>query len=184
MRQAILCLTLLVAAVAARADSWAGPQAESVFSQDGSRFVRVTPGQRDGARAEFYARTPDRSYRRVADVTLLNPVAPVKMIMTNAGYLIAMDNWHNAGYGEVLAVYGPDGKVIKSHRLEDLYDKEGIATVPTSVSSRWWRCNPVGFVDPDQETEVYIGEFRGGFFRVKVATGLVSYEPGNATCGR
>lgn len=184
MRQVLIALAFLVVASGSRADSWAGPRPESVFSEDGSRFVRVKPAKESGARAEFYVRTPDHSYRRVAAVTLLNPVAPVKTIVTNAGYFIAIDNWHNAGYGEVLAVYDPSGKLVKSHRLEDLYDEEAIKTVPTSVSSRWWRCNPIGFVDPDRQTEIYISEFRGGLFRLTVATGLVRYEEGTASCGR
>jgi hypothetical protein len=40
-------------------------------------------------------------------VTLKNPVAPVDTLLSNAGYLVTFDNWHNAGYGQVVAIYGP-----------------------------------------------------------------------------
>ena len=184
MKPLMLALLMVATIHPAQGDSWAGPQPEGVFSADGSRFVRITPGSGDGARAEFYVRTADRSYRRLADVILKNPVAPVKTIVTNSGHLIAFDNWHNAGYGEVVAVYGPNGELLKSHRLEDMYDEDGLKAVPTSVSSRWWRCNPIGFVDPDKQTEIYFAEFRGGNFIVTVSSGLMRYEPGTATCNR
>ena len=184
MKRLVLGLLLALTMRPVAADSWAGPVPEGVFSVDGSRFVRITPGTGDGARAEFYLRTPDRSYKRVADVVLKNPIAPVKTIVTNGGHLIAFDNWHNAGYGEVVAVYDPTGRLVKSHRLEDMYDEEGLQRVPTSVSSRWWRCNPIGYVDPDKQTEIYFAEFRGGNFVLTVNTGLLRYEPGTATCNR
>ena len=184
MRKALLPLLLLMLALVVRADSWAGPRAEGVFSKDGGRMVRIAPGENEkGARAEFYVRTPDRSYKRVADITLLNPVAPVLTLVSHDGYLLAIDNWHNAGYGEVLAVYDPNGKIVRSYRLEDMYQPKDVERVPTSVSSRWWRCNPTGFVDTEQ-TQVYISEFRGGNFVITLADGLLRYEVGSATCQR
>jgi len=70
-----------------------------------------------------------------ATVTLLNPVAPVEFFVSDQGYLITLDNWHNMGYGKVLALYGPDGAPIKSYELKDLFSEEEISRFEHSVSS-------------------------------------------------
>lgn len=194
MRIAAVVLTL-ISALSGFADSWAGARPVSIFSADGSHFVRITPGDSIGelagfagaqkgvhARGEFYVRRANASYERIADVRLRNPVAPVEVIVTNNGSMITLDNWHNAGYGEVLVVYDSRGKVIRSYRLEDLYEPPVVASVPATTSSRWWRCRVTGFVDPGHERELYIGEFRGGEFVLTVATGAIRYEAGQAPC--
>lgn len=200
MRRILAGPALALALVAApagpiSADDWPGPRTVSVFSDDGARFVRLLPGTSVGetvgfagapkgapARAEFYARQADRSYRLVADVALVNPVAPVGALVSNSGHLITFDNWHNAGYGAVVAIYDPSGRRVTSWRLEDLYDARRLAGIPTSVSSRWWRCAPTGFVDPPTQRQVYVSERLGGTFVFTLAGGTVAYAAGRATC--
>ena len=194
-RVALVSALALLTTSPARGDDWAAPRTATVFSEDGRRFVRVVPGTALGesvgfasapkgspARAEFYVRQDDRSYRLVADVALANPVAPVAALVSNAGYLITFDNWHNAGYGPVAAIYDPSGRLVKSWRLEDLYDATRVAAIPRSVSSRWWRCAPTGFVDPPTQWQAYVAERFGGTFVFTLAAGTVTYSPGRATC--
>jgi hypothetical protein len=103
----MLCTVVLtlVAVPRLEADDWPGPRVATVFSDDGRYFVRVTPGERLGdvvgfagakqgafARAVFYERHANRSYRLTADVTLLNPVTPVDMLLSQQGYLLTFDN--------------------------------------------------------------------------------------------
>ena len=177
------------------ADSWPGPRVVTVFSEDGGRFVRIVPGASVGdtvgfagaprgayARGAFYARQPDRSYRLVADVPLANPVAPVEALVSNGGHLLTLDNWHNLGHGPVVAVYDPSGSLLRSYRLEDLYDAKRLASIPASVSSRWWRCAASGFVDPPAQTKVYVNERLGGTFVVTLATAAIAYQAGAAPC--
>jgi len=186
---------VLVAASPAIADDWPAPRIASVFSEDGRRFVRVIPGTSVGdtvgfagapkgapARGEFYVRQDDRSYRLVADVALANPVAPVAVLVSNTGHLVTFDNWHNAGYGTVVAIYDPSGRMLKMWRLEDLYPASRLADIPMSVSSRWWRCTPAGFVDPPTQRQVYVRERLGGTFVLTLATGAVTYAPGRGPC--
>jgi hypothetical protein len=186
---------VLLAASTALADDWPAPRALSVFSEDGLRFVRVAPGTSVGAsvgfagapkgapaRGEFYVRQDDRSYRLIADVALANPVAPVAALLSNAGYLITFDNWHNAGYGAVVAIYDPSGRPVRTWRLEDLYEPKRIPEIPRSVSSRWWRCAPTGFADPPTQRQVYAFERLGGSFVFTLATGAVAYSTGRAAC--
>src|SRR5437899_5368829 len=194
-RPAALVVTVALGATAVFADDWPGPRTVSVFSEDGGRFVRLVPGTSVGetggfagapnggpARGEFYVRHGDRSYRLVADVALANPVAPVEALVSNTGHLITFDNWHNAGYGAVVAIYDPSGRLVRAWRLEDLYDAKRIADIPRSVSSRWWRCAPRGFVDPPTQHRVYAFERLGGSFVFTLVTGAVAYTAGRARC--
>lgn len=127
---------------AVSADSWPGPVILTRFSDDGRFFVRITPGasvgdtygfagERKGpyASAQFYALQPDDSYRLVKRVSLVNPVAPVDAIVTKRGYLVTFDNWHNLGFGKVLAVYGPAGDPIASYTLEQMYSADQLKRI-------------------------------------------------------
>jgi hypothetical protein len=143
------CSTLLLA------DDWPGPQTREVFSKGRDHFVRIIPGESWGdsigfagapkgpyAKAMFYHRRSDGSYGLGTTITLLNPVAPVDFYVTDQGYLITLDNWHNMGYGKVLALYGQDGTPIKSYNLSDFFLDEEISHFEHSVSSIWWHKGP------------------------------------------
>jgi hypothetical protein len=190
-----LMLVFLPGLVAA--DQWPAAKVQSVFSGNGLRFVRIVPGESYGdtvgfkgsktgayARGEFYEKQPDRSYKLMADVTLQNPVAPVESLLSNRGYLLTFDNWHNVGYGKVVVIYRPNGELIRTYELEALYTSKQIEAIRTSESSRWWRCKPFGFVDPDEQTKVYVFEHFGGTFVFDLSTGKQEYHPGQASCQR
>ena len=179
----------------AMADDWPGAKVQHVFSGNGLHFVRIVPGEGYGdtvgfkgsktgayARGEFYEKQPDRSYKLTADVVLQNPVAPVDVLLSNSGYLLTFDNWHNAGYGKVVAIYKPHGELVRAYELEALYTSKQIEVIRTSVSSRWWRCRPFGFVDPGEQTKVYVFEHFGGTFVFDLPTGKQEYHPGQASC--
>lgn len=190
---AAACLGLL--ATAAGADDWPAARVANVFSADGRHFVRIVPGQSIGdtvgfagapkgayARAEVHTRQPDRSDQLVAEMTLINPVAPVDALVSDTGAFITFDNWHNAGHGRVVAIYGPRGIPIASYELERLYPPDRVARLSVSVSSRWWRCPAMGYVDPDRQTMVYVTERLGGTFVFELASGRFEYRPGTARC--
>lgn len=185
---AIAYLTLMTTAFG---DEWPAPKALHIFSEDGQYFVRIVPGDTTKnagdpsvahpgryAHGEFYARQKDRSYRLVADVALQNPINPVSAAVTNKGYLITLDNWHNAGYGKVVAMYTNRGKFIRGYTLEELYSQTQILELPHSASSRWWRCSFWGG-DP---SKVSIFEHLGGMFSFEVEKGTFEYHAGNGQC--
>jgi hypothetical protein len=151
-----------------RADSWPNPQVKEAFSASRDWFVRVTPGSNVGetvgfagapkgkqAAAEFYLRAPDRSYRLSKEITLENPVAPVLFLVTDRGYLVTLDNWHNMGYGKSVASYAPDGRTVMALELKDIFPAADIETSRTSVSSIWWRTETIYVRDGQQS--VYVG---------------------------
>jgi hypothetical protein len=191
----VLALALVLPPAGMRADAWPAPQTRNVFSKDGSHFVRIVPGSSwgdvvgfrgaetgDYARGLFYALQADRSYRLLADVALVNPVAPVDALVTKRGELVTFDNWHNFGFGAVIAIYDAAGALRASYTLEELYGDGKLSDVPQSVSSRWWRCQPTGFVDPHTETSIYVREHLGGQFVVALSPPSFTYHPGEAEC--
>jgi hypothetical protein len=138
------------------ADSWPAPQIKEVFSQSREWFVRVIPGTSIGetvgfagspkgkhAKAEFYRRASDRSYRLTQEITLLNPVAPVLFLVTDRGYLFTLDNWHNMGFGKAVVSYSPDGEAVLVGELKTFFSLEEIDGFRRSVSSIWWRTETV-----------------------------------------
>jgi hypothetical protein len=103
------------------------------------------------ARSEHYRRQEDRSYRLVAECELANPVAPTDFLVTDSGFLVTVDNWHNLGFGTVLASYAPDCKRIAALQLSDLFSPEEIAAMRHSVSSIHWR-HPAVYVRTDRRS--------------------------------
>jgi hypothetical protein len=155
---------MLFATGAVLADSWPAPVVKEVFSKSRDTFVRVTPGKSVGdtvgfaggskgvyAKAEFYSRRPDRSYALTNERVLVNPVAPIEFYVTDRGYLVTLDNWHNMGYGKVAAFYSPQGELIRAYELSDLFSTSEIDAFAHSVSSIWWR-KELAYVRQDERT--------------------------------
>jgi hypothetical protein len=97
-RAARIGFSLLLLAQNLAADDWPGPRVMTVFSEGGGRFVRVTPGESLGDSVGFagakrgayahilvYERQSDRSYRLTGETALLNPVAPVELLLSDTG---------------------------------------------------------------------------------------------------
>ena len=191
MRAIGIALGILLTPGGDWADSWAGARPFQVFSESGKYFIRLIPGDSIGdtvgfagarkgkfAQALFYALQADRSYKLLHEIRLQNPVAPVDLLLSDIGYFIAFDNWHNLGYGKVAAIYTPKGKLVRSYELNQLFATGRIEKIPTSVSSRHWRCQPVHFVEPKEQKSVYVPEVLGGYFVFTLATGEVVYTAG------
>lgn len=169
-----IALSGALSALPARADDWPGPQIRETFSESREYFVRVIPGRSIGdsfgfrgmqkgpyAAAEFYRRGPDRSYRLLAEATLRNPMAPADVFVSNEGCLATVDNWHNAGYGQVVSLYDRTGRLVRAYDLAELFPADDIKAFPRTPSSIEWRAGPA-FVRGDQRTLLVTA--RGGDF--------------------
>jgi hypothetical protein len=158
-----LMSALLMPSVA-YADSWFPAQVETYFSEDKNVRVTVTPRQLEDALAYFEDKVEEREpagqkaggndkasmllerkttygeWQTVWKRTLPNDVAPVSVLLSRTGrYVASFDNWHSMGHGDnVVVIYGPDGNVIRSLRLDDFLPKSYIAALPRSVSSLRW----------------------------------------------
>lgn len=190
-----LLLLLVLGGAPAEADDWPGPRVFTVFSESRRFFVTFLPGESVGdtvgfasaprgryATALLYELQPDRSYRLLHEVTLVNPVSPLNALVADDGHFVTLDNWHNVGYGKVVATYAPSGKLVRGYELTDLYPKAKIEKIPHSMSSRYWRCAPLHFVEREEKS-VYVPEVFGGYFVFTLATGHMTYKPGlRTTC--
>jgi hypothetical protein len=178
------------------ADSWPGATITETFSANRDWFVRVTPGTSVGntvgfagspkgafATAEWFSRTSDGGYRIAARTTLANPVAPVQTFVTDHGYVVTLDNWHNLGYGAAVAAYRPDGTRVVALALADLYSKGEIAAFSRSVSSIGWRsASQQAYVRHDQRSVYVAGTNSGDELLVEPETGRWQVcQPRNGT---
>jgi hypothetical protein len=178
------CAALVVCGVLgqARAQEWTGPPVSEVFSKDRSRFVRIVPAAAAAeagpgaahATAEFYRRAEDRSYRLVVQTTLAKAVAPVDFVVSDAGYLAVLDNWHGMGQGVVIAFYDPQGKPIRAYEVADLFAPHEVAALPRRVSSSLrWRQGAT-YVRPDQAT-LQVSVNSSAYFVFAMETGRFQY---------
>jgi hypothetical protein len=136
------------------------------------------------ATAEFYKQEKDRSYRLAATAPLLNPVAPAEFFVTAGGFLIALDNWHNLGYGKVVAFYTAAGKPIQAYELSDLFTKSEIEGFGHSESSIEWRKLPGTYIRPGGDTfNVTINDTGSSFiFELTGAYQYCETRGGNFLC--
>jgi len=197
-RARLVAIALIALALAGpartRADDWPAPQTREVWSRSRDYFVRMIPGKGVGetvgfsgaptgppATAELYRRERDRSYRPAWTVDLVNPVAPIDLFLTVRGYLATLDNWHNMGYGKVVAFYSPTGRLIRAYALGELFSAAEIEKLRHSVSSIWWR-RPTAYVRPDQQTLYVMVDDAGRELVFETETGAYQYcEPRDGT---
>jgi hypothetical protein len=85
-------------------------------------------------------KTKNGKYELVWEHALSNDVAPVGALVSDDGkHVVTLDNWHSVGRGSnVVAIYGPKGKLVRELGLSDFLSREQVAGFPKSVSSTWW----------------------------------------------
>ncbi|WP_296251230.1 hypothetical protein [uncultured Stenotrophomonas sp.] len=183
LRYLLPCLLLSIIGTA-QADSWAPPSLKVVASSDGQALARVTPGSLRGGKesdVELYSYdAKNAQYALKTRFQLRNRIAPVEILLTGQGQLVALDDWAQMGHGTVLAVYASDGKLRLQFTLEELLGAEAAAKAPTSTSSTWWRCRKPRLNHDD--SQLLIDTYDNGKLRVGLFTGNVEYEAGNGSC--
>lgn len=193
-RAALMVLVLfLVTFRVVIADSWPGATVRAVVSENGEIVVRIVPGVSVGdtygfsgaAKGEFasaqWFRFRGNRYEPYQTVQLVNPVAPINVVVANDGTLTTLDNWHNVGFGDIVVIYAPDGKLRKKYRLEDLYPVAIIEEIERSVSSIWWRCLRDD-LHIERNGTLSVDDTLGGRFTFYLMDGTHSYETGAGGC--
>ncbi len=176
-----LVLVLSLFHTQATADSWPPAKVAGLASPTGQIVARIVPGSKvDGARnsktatATFYRLDSTANYRIVKEFSLLNPIAPVFAVIADSGELVTLDDWHNMGVGNAVAVvYSPSGKLLRSYRLADIYTEVEIEKLDRSVSSIWWRCPS----QPVFEARTGVLEFMDAFgakVGISIKTGVIT----------
>lgn len=185
-----LALVLFLIVTQAIADSWPPAKAAGLASPTGQIVVRVIPGSNVNAvygfsglengktaTATFYRLDSTANYQTVREIFLLNPVAPVFAVIADSGELVTLDDWHNMGVGNAVAVvYSPGGKVLRSYRLADIYTEVEIKKFDRSVSSIWWRCPSPPVFEPRTGVLVFMDAF-GANVGISIKTGSITRSP-------
>ena len=184
---AATAVMILALSTYAAADSWAPAEVMVATSPNGEIILRVIPGGRHGpvgalkgnrtAEGKWF-RFRDNRYELYQTAQLVNPVAPISVVVGNDGAAATLDNWAGVGHGDVVAIYDPTGKVRKKYRLGDLYSSSAIAKMRHSVTSIWWRCRTT--INPRGELELH--DSIGGRFTFSLQTGEFNYQPDAGVC--
>jgi hypothetical protein len=136
-------------------DSWQWPSVVTACSPSSSYIAQVTPGSGFGSYERAITNREDNaivivSVRPAPGITnlvwsgkLINPVAPVHVYVSDGGYLVTMDNWHNVGYGPVIAIYDPKGRLLRHWSLDELFTPEERGQFIHSVSSISWHSGAI-----------------------------------------
>lgn len=125
------------------------------------------------AKAIVYRLRASGDYVKDKELQLLNPISPVFAAMADSGELITLDNWHNMGIGSsVVVVYSPDGAVVRSLGLKDLYSPSELAKFKLTTSSIWWRCEDEPRLHPRAAT-LEIRDVLGSTLEVSLKTGEI-----------
>jgi Gram-negative bacterial TonB protein C-terminal len=93
-----------------------------------------------GCKAVLFERKLFRNHR-LAEIDLLNDVAPVEVLVADSGQrIVTLDNWHLMGYGPTtVVIYRSDSSIVRAMGLDDFLTTNDIANLPRSVSSIHWR---------------------------------------------
>jgi hypothetical protein len=172
-------------APALRGDTWSQPGVVIVSSPSSNYIVRVAPGSEvyNGYESAITNREANASVivgtRRDSGVTnvvwigkLINPSAPVEVYLSDAGYLVTMDNWHNVGYGPVVAIYDPKGRLLRHWSLEELFQPEERHRFSQSISSIHWHAGQAHFGE-GHETNVFVVPAVGKSLRFDLTSGTL-----------
>jgi len=188
-RIAAVAAGLLLAVVdPSSADQWRSPSPIDLRSSNGLFQVHIALGESwgelvgfEGAKKGNYAQaTLTGPQGEKHGFKLLNPVSPVDAILFDDGTLLALDNWHNIGYGAALAVYSRSGALLWSAELEKVLSAEIVQRVPTSASSRWWRKHPFEWISEEDEAGqqwVQITLWNEDRLRIRIADGAARWVP-------
>lgn len=100
--------------------------------------------------------------------------SPIDLLVSSRGHgFVAVEKYGQVGYGNSVAIVGPDGEVRHEKTLGDLFDAETIEGFTHTVSSIWWRQGQ--WLDEEAKEVVLIAS--GGRIRV------VSLESGEVREG-
>jgi hypothetical protein len=186
----ISALVLCFIAGTVGADSWTAPEIAGHASPKGQWVARVIPGTDKGgvygyagekrgeaATAIVYRLVSSSNYAKHKEFKLLNPIAPVFAAIADSGELITLDNWHNMGIGKsVVVVYSPDGGIVRSLGLMDIYSPAELEKFRLSTSSVWWRCELRPQLDPRANT-LEVMDALGSSVEISLKTGEVKRSP-------
>lgn len=176
----LLAVSLRNAYAPAWADRWGAPTPR-VFASEAGRFgfVAVPEQNEAGAAGKVPSGTSFGTLFRLdaqgQQVTvwkrsLIN--VPMTVLVSDLGDVVTLDTYARPGREHALVVYGPAGQVLADYRLEQLLTPQEIATVPHSMSGRFWtRGRVFRFTHYGDAPHLVIRPEHGRVVRVNLQTG-------------
>jgi hypothetical protein len=182
-------MTSLLLTPAVRADTWVMPSPVTVMSSSNNFIAQVLPGhggfghyehaitnREQNATAVVSVGRPGAATNLVWQGKLVNPAAPVEVYVSDTGGLVTLDNWHNVGYGPIVVIYDPTGRLVRYWELKDLYTFEEQMQLKYTVSSIWWHTGKAHF-GVGTETNTFIVPTTHGAFVFDTIKGTLLSSP-------
>lgn len=138
VRIAVLGIALLVSS--ARADQWVTPTEHTVVSPNRKLQAVITPAKDGKSGATATIGEKDKAGK---SFMLATRWMPVDVVLFDDGSLLALDHWHQLGYGKVATMYERDGTIRWTKTLVELIGQALVDSAQHSVSSIWWRKMPL-----------------------------------------
>jgi tetratricopeptide (TPR) repeat protein len=172
VRFLFVVLGLVLAPAVTHADQWVTPSPVTLTSPNGKLQVTITPAAdgKSGAQATVGPKGGKGTTYKMAA-----PWMPVDTMLFDDGSLLALDNWHSLGHGKMATVHERDGKVRWSKTLADLIGQQEVDRAPHSVSSIWWRKQPLEWSLAKDGKSVTITTHDENQLRIDLANGVPTY---------
>ena len=180
MKNSLLVLLLLSGSALEQwccGDDWVAIKPREFWSKGGSDFVFVvTPdhdyvGRPGHCKASLFQVHRGGHRTPVWSRCLINNIGPVKVLVSTLGrYVVTIDEWGDIGAIPV-AIYGNNGRLIRSHCMESL----GMPEVGC-VEKMEWSKSSLAFLDP-KEQALFIRLKSGRLLMINLCSGdLMSKE--------
>jgi HEAT repeat protein len=138
IRLVVVCVPWLFAACASYADSW-GPPTPDFRSSNGQYDLHIGDWT-TAKQLTLFKKTQSGANEILWSRPYVDDTFPpyTAYVADDGQHVVLRDVYHNLGYGKVLVFLGPDGNVLRSYELADLFTQHQILTCKFSVSSIWW----------------------------------------------
>lgn len=109
--------------------------------------------------------------QRLWTAQLANEIMPEAALVSMAGHVVTLDDYHQAGARHALVVYDPGGRLVRSFALRDLLDDADLAQVAVSDCGWLWREEARFFFTRSSDAKLYVLLASRRVLEVTLATG-------------
>ncbi len=109
--------------------------------------------------------------RRLWTAELTNQLMPQAAIVSMAGDLVTLDDYHGSGAEHAIVLYDVGGRFVRSYTLEQLLSSADLARVPVSDCGRLWREGAAFYFTAPPDAKLYVVLSWGRVLEVALSTG-------------
>jgi hypothetical protein len=181
LRAMFCCVLALSTSSIMRADDWGTPEPVSFNSRGSINVAEIFPAgsrQNPGRKPVCYLYemgypgptwSIDAKLKWKAELVAM----PYQALVSMDGTLVTLDEYGHLGFDHSVVVYGAQGKLVRSLKLDEIVPKSDILRFPESESSRWWtRGAQYHFVG----RKLYVTPAVGKTFEISLEDGTPRYD--------